>query len=229
MKYSAQRDKQVRRVILIEGSANLLVLILKTIVGLSTGSMAILADAIHSLTDLTNNVIAWFVMHFSSLSADREHSYGYRKFEILAVFILASILVVLAFELVLNAIRNKEAHGIPCRAGCSFATVCRARIRSLPEMRSPGAWLPARAMQPLPCRAPGGFQLQMPRVLSQLRGAAHGRECGPVGRRGLARTAHAPMGAELSVSIALSVRQPAGDHDRGAGHRLPRYCNASDS
>jgi len=33
MKYSAQRDKQVRRVILIEGSANLLVLILKTIVG----------------------------------------------------------------------------------------------------------------------------------------------------------------------------------------------------
>ena len=109
MKYSAQRDKQVRRVILIEGSANLLVLILKTIVGLSTGSMAILADAIHSLTDLTNNVIAWFVMHFSSLPADREHPYGHRKFETLAVFILASILVVLAFELVLNAIRNKEA------------------------------------------------------------------------------------------------------------------------
>ena len=109
MKYSAQRDKQVRRVILIEGTANLLVLILKTIVGLSTGSMAILADAIHSLTDLTNNVIAWFVMHFSSLPADREHPYGHRKFETLAVFILASILVVLAFELALNAIRNKEA------------------------------------------------------------------------------------------------------------------------
>jgi len=109
MKYSAQRDKQVRRVILIEGTANLLVLILKTIVGLSTGSMAILADAIHSLTDLTNNVIAWFVMHFSSLPADREHPYGHRKFETLAVFMLASILVVLAFELALNAIRKEEA------------------------------------------------------------------------------------------------------------------------
>ena len=108
MKYSAQRDKQVRRVILIEGSANLLVLILKTIVGLSTGSMAILADAIHSLTDLTNNVIAWFVIHFSSLPADREHPYGHRKFETLAVFVLASMLVVLAFELTLNAIRKEE-------------------------------------------------------------------------------------------------------------------------
>ena len=108
MKYSTQRDKQVRRVILIEGSANLLVLILKTIVGLSTGSMAILADAVHSLTDLTNNVIAWFVIQFSSLPADREHPYGHRKFETLAVFVLASILVVLAFELILNAIRKEE-------------------------------------------------------------------------------------------------------------------------
>jgi cation diffusion facilitator family transporter len=108
MKHSTQTDKQVRRVILIEGSANLLVLILKTIVGLSTGSMAILADAIHSLTDLTNNVIAWFVIHFSSLPADREHPYGHRKFETLAVFVLASILVVLAFELILNAIRKEE-------------------------------------------------------------------------------------------------------------------------
>ncbi len=104
---STKKDKQVRRVILIEGSANLLVLIAKTIVGLSTGSMGILADAIHSLTDLTNNIIAWVVIHFSSLPADREHPYGHRKLETLAVFILASILVVLAFELTLNAI-NKD-------------------------------------------------------------------------------------------------------------------------
>jgi cation diffusion facilitator family transporter len=102
-----KKDKQVRRVILIEGSANLLVLIAKTIVGLSTGSMGILADAIHSLTDLSNNIIAWIVIHFSSLPADREHPYGHRKLETLAVFVLASILVVLAFELALNAI-NKD-------------------------------------------------------------------------------------------------------------------------
>ena len=102
------KDKQVRRVILIEGIANLLVLVAKTIVGLTTGSMAILADAIHSLTDLTNNFIAWVVMKFSSQPADREHPYGHRKFETLAVFILASLLVVLAIELALNAIRKEE-------------------------------------------------------------------------------------------------------------------------
>ena len=104
---TTHRDNQVRRVILIEGLANLLVLVAKTVVGLSTGSMAILADAIHSLSDLTNNIIAWIVIHFSSLPADREHPYGHRKLETLAVFILSSILVVLAFELALNAV-NKE-------------------------------------------------------------------------------------------------------------------------
>ena len=103
---TTHKDKQVRRVIFIEGLANLLVLIAKTIVGLSTGSMGILADAIHSLTDFTNNIIAWIVIHFSSLPADREHPYGHRKLETLAVFVLASILVVLAFELALNAIKK---------------------------------------------------------------------------------------------------------------------------
>ncbi len=108
MANQSERDKQVRRIILIEGSANLLILICKAIVGLSTGSMAILADAVHSLTDLMNNFVAWIVMRFSSLPADREHPYGHRKFETLAVFVLASVLVVLAFELALNAIRKEE-------------------------------------------------------------------------------------------------------------------------
>ena len=107
MNDSTQRVKQVRRIILIEGFANLSVLIGKLFVGLSTGSMAILADAIHSLTDMTNNIIAWVVMYFSSLPADREHPYGHRKFETLAEFILASILIVFAFEVAFNAI-SKE-------------------------------------------------------------------------------------------------------------------------
>ena len=120
---TTHKDKQVRRVIFIEGLANLLVLIAKTIVGLSTGSMGILADAIHSLTDLTNNIIAWIVIHFSSLPADRKHPYGHRKLETLAVFVLASILVVLAFELALNAI-NKDYTEVVSRGLELFIMLC---------------------------------------------------------------------------------------------------------
>jgi len=107
MNNSQQRDKDVQRIILIEGSVNLVVLVAKTVVGFSTGSLAILSDAIHSLTDVVNNMIAWMVVRLSSTPADRKHPYGHRKFETLAVFFLASLLVLLSFELALRAI-NKD-------------------------------------------------------------------------------------------------------------------------
>jgi len=109
MKDRLNKDKQIRRIILIEGTANLIILTLKVIVGLSTGSMAILADAFHSLTDISNNIVAWIVIYFSSFPADREHPYGHRKFETIAVFMLASLLLVIAFEIAFNAIRKEPS------------------------------------------------------------------------------------------------------------------------
>ncbi len=97
-----QRDKNVQRVILVEGLANAVVLLAKLLVGFSTGSLAILGDAIHSLTDVINNIVAWVVIRLSSMPPDREHPYGHRKFETLAVFFLASLLLVFAFELALR-------------------------------------------------------------------------------------------------------------------------------
>ena len=86
---SPQRDKDVQRVILIEGLINFLVLIAKLVVGFTTGSLAIVGDAIHSLTDVINNIVAWVVTRISSTPPDREHPYGHRKFETLAVLFLA--------------------------------------------------------------------------------------------------------------------------------------------
>jgi len=108
MNNSQQRDKDVRRIILIEGSVNLVVLVAKTVVGFSTGSLGILSDAIHSLTDVVNNIIAWMVVRLSSTPPDRKHPYGHRKFETLAVFFLASLLVLLSFELALQAISKDD-------------------------------------------------------------------------------------------------------------------------
>ena len=105
---ASKRDKTVQRVILIEGSANFAVLLAKLWVGITTGSLAILGDAIHSLTDITNNIIAWSVVRLSTLPPDREHPYGHRKFETLAVFFLASLLTVLAFELAWQAIKKED-------------------------------------------------------------------------------------------------------------------------
>lgn len=104
-----ERDRLVRRVIVLEGVANVCLLVLKLAVGIVTGSMAIRGDAIHSLTDAANNVVAWFVIGFSTRPPDREHPYGHRKFETVAVFALATLLTVLAIELALAAIRREPA------------------------------------------------------------------------------------------------------------------------
>lgn len=105
----SERDKKIQRLIIIEGSANLLVLLSKLFVGLTTGSLAIIADAIHSLTDVANNVVAWIVIRLSIMPADRDHPYGHRKFETIAVFALATLLTVLAFEIGKNAITKETA------------------------------------------------------------------------------------------------------------------------
>ncbi len=101
------KDQDIRRVIIIEGLANVVVLIAKLVVGFSTGSLAILGDAIHSLTDVANNIVGWAVVKVSQKPPDREHPYGHKKFETLAVFFLATLLTVLAFELTLHVFRSE--------------------------------------------------------------------------------------------------------------------------
>ena len=100
----AQRDRDVQRVIAVEGTANVLVAGVKAGVGFQTGSMALLGDALHSLVDLANNVIAWVVVRWSALPPDEGHPYGHRKFETVAVFVLAGLLVVTALGLAQRAL-----------------------------------------------------------------------------------------------------------------------------
>lgn len=95
---------KIRYVLFIDGACNLVVLVAKATVGFKTGSLAILGDAIHSLADVANNVVALVVVRIASEPPDREHPYGHQKFETLAVFGLAMLLAVLAIEIVIRAI-----------------------------------------------------------------------------------------------------------------------------
>jgi len=61
--------------------SNTTVVILKIIVGLFTGSVAILSETIHSLLDLLASFIAFLSVRISSKPADKEHPYGHGKVE----------------------------------------------------------------------------------------------------------------------------------------------------
>ena len=99
---------KVRYVLLVEGACNFAVFVAKASVGFTTGSFALLGDALHSLADLANNVVALIVVKIASEPPDREHPYGHQKFETLAVFGLAMLLAVLAFEIVVRALEGHE-------------------------------------------------------------------------------------------------------------------------
>lgn len=94
----------VKRVLIIEGSINLLLSTIKLVVGLSTQSAAILADAFHSLTDFTNNIVAFIAVTLSEQPPDADHNYGHKKFIPLAIFFLATLLCVVAIEVIVHAI-----------------------------------------------------------------------------------------------------------------------------
>lgn len=100
---TSENDRKVRLILILEGLANVTVLIAKTIVGIYTGSSAILSDALHSLTDVFNNIFAYIASRVSSSPPDMSHPYGHRKFETLAVFVLATLLSVIAIEVVIRA------------------------------------------------------------------------------------------------------------------------------
>jgi cation diffusion facilitator family transporter len=93
----------VRKVLIIEGSINLLICLSKLSVGVVTNSTVIIADALHSLTDVANNFIAWMAIKIARKPEDSDHPYGHQKFEQLAVFGLATLLSIIAFEVLLNA------------------------------------------------------------------------------------------------------------------------------
>lgn len=96
----------VRKVLLIEGGLNALITTSKMTVGVMTGSAAVIADAVHSLTDLANNIFAWLAVKLAESPADSSHPYGHQKFEQLAVFALASLLTIVAFEVIVNAVER---------------------------------------------------------------------------------------------------------------------------
>lgn len=96
--------RQVRRVLVITLILNLVVFLLKLGVGLATGSLSLLADALHSVTDSANNVLGLVASQFSSPHPDRKHPYGHQKFEAIGALGIAAFLGIACFEILQGAI-----------------------------------------------------------------------------------------------------------------------------
>lgn len=66
----------------------------KLIIGIVTGSLGILSEALHSALDLVAAVITWFAVRYSDLPPDENHSYGHGKIENLSALFESILLIV---------------------------------------------------------------------------------------------------------------------------------------
>ncbi len=106
---------EVRKVLIITLLLNLFVMALKVVVGYSTGSLSLLADALHSVTDSANNVLGLIASKFSSPLPDREHPYGHHKFEAVGALGIGAFLGIACFEILQGAIEQIFKGGSPVK------------------------------------------------------------------------------------------------------------------
>lgn len=93
------RDRQVRLTLIVILALNLLVTIIKFVLGALSGSLAIVADAFHSLLDASSNIAGLIAVGISARPPDDDHPYGHRKYEMLATLGIGVLLVIAAYEI----------------------------------------------------------------------------------------------------------------------------------
>lgn len=88
-----EREKEIFRVTIWGGIINVVLLVVKFAAGIFGHSVAMIADAVHSLTDFATDVVVLIFVHLGNKPADRDHDYGHGKYETLATAIIGTSLL----------------------------------------------------------------------------------------------------------------------------------------
>lgn len=92
---------------------NILITVAQIIGGLVSGSLALLSDALHNFTDVISLIVSYIANVLSKKSASLHKTFGYKRAEILAAFVNASTLIIIAVLLIKEAIlRFQHPHEI---------------------------------------------------------------------------------------------------------------------
>ncbi|MGP1436875.1 MAG: cation diffusion facilitator family transporter [Phocaeicola sp.] len=97
-----EREKRIVRVTLRGSIINVFLLVFKFVAGIVGGSAAMIADAVHSLSDFVTDVIVMIFVHISSKPQDEDHDYGHGKYETLATSLIGLALFVVGVMIFYN-------------------------------------------------------------------------------------------------------------------------------
>ena len=95
-----ERNQKIYQVTLVGGVVNVVLLLFKFVAGIVGHSAAMVADAVHSLSDFVTDVIVLVFVHISSKPKDKSHDYGHGKYETLAMTLIGVALLIVAIGII---------------------------------------------------------------------------------------------------------------------------------
>lgn len=96
------REKEIYKVTLVGSAGNAALLTFKFIAGVMGNSSAMIADAVHSLSDFVTDILVLAFVSISAKPQDTSHDYGHGKFETIASFLIGLALVAAATGIVVS-------------------------------------------------------------------------------------------------------------------------------
>lgn len=96
------REQQLTKVTLVGSAGNLVLLCFKFVAGIVAGSSAMVADAVHSLSDFLTDLVVLVFVRIGAKPQDADHDYGHGKYETLATLLVALALVGAAIGIIVT-------------------------------------------------------------------------------------------------------------------------------
>lgn len=98
----SSREKGIYKVTIVGSIVNFLVLVFKFFAGIAGHSAAMLADAVHSLSDFITDIVVIVFVRIAGKPEDKGHDYGHGKYETLATAIIGLLLLCVGFGIFWN-------------------------------------------------------------------------------------------------------------------------------
>ena len=99
-----ERNKEIYKVTFIGGAVNVVLLLFKFVAGILGNSAAMVADAVHSLSDFVTDIIVILFVRISGKPKDKSHDYGHGKYETLAMTIIGMALLAVAIGILYSGV-----------------------------------------------------------------------------------------------------------------------------
>lgn len=98
--------RDAKQITLAGMGVNIILSAIKFVLGILGHSQAVVADAVHSLSDMVTDLLVLFGMKFWSAPADEEHPYGHQRIETIITLVISILLVLVAFEIGWRAVEH---------------------------------------------------------------------------------------------------------------------------